>query len=141
MAQYEKSDPLAELTKKYLSYFKQDSIELTMPLIADGAYDSVEEVVSHNLGYSPIIIGFINFPAVQTPGGNYTRFFGGSNIQTQISGGNIEVIFAMEEEISSNDTDITFSWKVSNNTGFAQPEITVTIDYFILTRVSPPASS
>lgn len=141
MAITKTTDPRVALFKRYLQFFRQDPIELELPFVAAGASDEVSVVVPHNLGYIPLVIGFITFPSVQAADSAYTRFFGGSIVQTWIdTGPEVKIAFAFEEEITATAQDIIFREKITNNDpiGVASPAVTATIEYFILTRPAPP---
>lgn len=133
------NDKRIELLKNNLKFIQQPSVELTLPQVVNADYEEVSTTVEHNLGYSPKILAFITFPSAG--GGafaNYTRPFGIGIVQAGTPGASsTPIIFVSEEEINSSSTDIIFRWKVSNSTGIAQPEITVTIDYYILTEAVP----
>ena len=121
-----------------------DEIELTMSQINNGNSGSTSETIPVPDGVVglPTVIAFVTFPSVQAVDSAYVRFFGGSVVQAgSVSSSDISIIFISEEEISATNEDITFSWKVSNATGFTQPEVTVNIKYFILTETAPPAPS
>jgi len=123
---------------------ESDEIELTMSQINNGNSGSTSETIPVPDGVVglPTVIAFVTFPSVQAVDSAYVRFFGGSVVQAgSVSSSDISIIFISEEEISATNEDITFSWKVSNATGFTQPEVTVNIKYFILTETAPPAPS
>lgn len=135
------SDKRVFLDKNMFQYIDKQTIELTMPLVADGANDSVQEVVEHNLGFTPLVLAFISFPAVQASDGNYTRLFSGSNIDVIQSGGNITTVFVSSEEVATDEETITFTWEIFNETGNAEGNITVSIDYYILPNKTPPPAA
>lgn len=137
-----KTDARVELFKKALQFFEQKSVELEIPFLADGAQVQASESVDHNLGYKPLVIAFITFPSVQADNSDYTRFFGGSVVNNGgIGGSSINISFLSEEEVISTEQDIIFSVTQSSKLGFAQPGVTATIDYFILTRPTPPTTT
>lgn len=136
------SDKRIMLNAQSFNFLKAGTVELTMPFIANANYAEVNTSVTHNYGQIPNVLAFVTFPSVQAPGEDYTRIFGTSVVQTgTVGASDITIVFTSEEEVISSLTDITFNWKVSNATGFAQPEITVSIDYYIQQQAAPPAVS
>lgn len=142
MINAQSSDIRVKLNDKTLNFLKAGTVELTMPLIADGASNEVTITVNHNYGQIPSVIAFITFPSVGAASSDFTRFFGGSLVQAgTVGSGDMPIVFMSEEYVEASSTDILFRWKVSNATGFAQPEVTVSIDYYILQQAAPPAPS
>src|SRR5690606_29719138 len=123
---------------------ESDEIELTMSQINNGNSGSTSETipVPHGVVGLPTVIAFVTLPVVQSADYAYVRFFRGSAVLAgTVSSSANSIIFRSEEEIAATNEDITFRAEVSNGTGFTQPELTVNIQYFILTERGPPGPS
>lgn len=116
-----------------------DTVELTLPDIANGSTQMDSVSIPHTLGYAPIVIAFSSRVSPQTQQIEL-HMFGQSIVQARsVSTSAVTIGYLSAEKIQSSETSIYFEWSISNATGLIEPGGTESVRYFLLTETAPAA--
>lgn len=113
------------------------SIPMEMPTVPAGQNRLVTAIVEHDLGYSPLTIAWLSYTNPQVPGSIQTRQFGSGSIGTRlVNSSTMNITYVSDETIDAGIDSITFTWNVSNALGMAEPPVSATLKYYILSETA-----